>query len=135
MIDNILQFVLWVLLAYFAIKWIIYIWHQNMKRQLQHYQEVIERLNDRIHEVRVETHGDNMNYWFDSHSDEFLAQGRTLEDIVTVLKVRFPDHVFLVPGSGGMGAGTDWKLVDDTRLQNAMITTRAWSQKNTKSRS
>jgi hypothetical protein len=129
MIDNILQFVLWALVGYFISKWVLYIWHLNMRRQLQHYQAVIERLNDIIHEVRVETHGDDMHYWFDSHSDEFLAQGRDIDEIVSVLKTRFPDHVFLVPGQGGMGAGTDWRLVDDQRLQNAMIMAKAWKNK------
>jgi hypothetical protein len=121
MINNILEFMFW-----------LYIWHLNLKRQLQYYEQVIERLNDIIHEVRVETHGDDMHYWFDSHSDEFLAQGRDFDEIVSVLKVRFPDHIFLVPGAGGMGAGTDWTLVDDTRLQDAMIAAKAWRHNTSK---
>jgi hypothetical protein len=132
MITDILQFVILALVGYFIGKWILYLWHAHLRNQLAQYQEVIDRLNDIIHEVRVETHDEGMSYWFDSHSDEFLAQGRDLDEIISVLKVRFPDHVFLVPGQGGMGAGTDWRLVDDKRLQNAMIAAKAWRHTTSK---
>jgi len=129
MLNDILTFVVCALVAYVVCKWVLYIWHQNMRRQLQHYEGVIERLNEIIHEVRIEKHGDDMYYWFDAHSDEFLAQGHTLTEITTVVKSRFPDHIFLVPGLGGMGAGTDWRLVDDTKLQAAMLAAKSWRRK------
>ena len=35
-----------------------------------------------------------MYYWFDQDNNKFLAQGRTTEEIITVIKTRFPDHIF-----------------------------------------
>jgi hypothetical protein len=71
---------------------------------------VLEHLNSIIHEVKVETH-DTVEYWFDNGDDTFLAQGKTLEEIINHLKARFPDHVFILPEKGGIAKQTDWKLV------------------------
>jgi 3-deoxy-D-manno-octulosonic-acid transferase len=47
-----------------------------------------------VHEIKTEMHGD-MFYWFDNASDQFFAQGKTMEDCVAQLKQVYPGHVFL----------------------------------------
>ena len=76
--------------------------------------EVMKKLNDVIHQVLVEKHGD-VEYWYDKDSKEFLGQGKTLEEVINALKARFPDHVFLLKEEytgrrGGIAKQTDWKL-------------------------
>lgn len=50
---------------------------------------------DRIHVVRSEEI-DNTYYWYDADSGEFIAQGRTDEEIRTVLRQCWQDHVFVI---------------------------------------
>lgn len=77
--------------------------------------EVMKKLNDIIHQVLVEKHGD-VEYWYDKDSKEFLGQGTTLEEVANALRARFPDHIFLLKEEytgrhGGIARQTDWKLM------------------------
>jgi hypothetical protein len=47
-----------------------------------------------VHEIKTEQHGQVM-YWFDKTSNQFFAQGKTLNDIIAQLKAVYPGHVFL----------------------------------------
>lgn len=40
---------------------------------------------------------DGVVYVYDADSEVFLAQGKTVDEIRSVLKLRFPDKLFLVP--------------------------------------
>lgn len=71
---------------------------------------ILKKLNNLIHQVKIEKHS-GMEYWYDQDDHTFLGQGRTLEEVVEVLKTRFPDHIFLIKDKGGIAAKTDWKLV------------------------
>jgi hypothetical protein len=72
--------------------------------------ERLKYLNDIIHQVKIETHN-GVDYWYDKDDAEFLGQGKSMEEIVSVLKSRFPDHVFLLGELGGLGKKTDWQLM------------------------
>jgi hypothetical protein len=66
----------------------------NKKKQQE---EMATALNEEIskitHIVNVEQHGEQY-YWYDRDTGDFLAQGKNIDDIVAVLKVRFPAHFF-----------------------------------------
>ena len=79
--------------------------------QLKHHVGELKRIKDLIHDVKVEKHGE-MEYWFDSENDTFLGQGKTVEEVIEHVKKRFPDHIFLLQGTGGVSKQTDWKLLD-----------------------
>jgi hypothetical protein len=85
--------------------------------------EFLKKLNDSIHQVKVEKHG-NMEYWFDQHSDEFLGQGKTLEEIAKVLKSRFPTHLFLLDGRGGIAEQTNWKLMNPEEFNKLTLSSK-----------
>ena len=72
--------------------------------------QVLKRLNDIIHQVKIEERN-GLEYWYDKDNDTFLGQGTTIDEVIAVLKARFPDHVFLLEGKGGIAAQTDWKLM------------------------
>jgi hypothetical protein len=82
---------------------------------------VLKQLNDIIHQVKVEKHND-VEYWFDRDSEEFLGQGKTIEEVIAHLKARFPDHIFLLQGVGGVAKQTDWKLLDVEEFQKVQLT-------------
>jgi hypothetical protein len=78
--------------------------------------KLLKHLNNIIHQVKIETIGD-IEYWYDKDTNNFLGQGKTLEEIISILKARFPDHLFLIEGKGGIAAKTDWKLMDPEEFQ------------------
>lgn len=73
---------------------------------------VLEKLNEIVHIVNVEKHGD-CYYWFDADNDEFLAQGVTTEDTIAHLKARFPKHIFFVQSKDQSYkiSGPNWDFV------------------------
>lgn len=78
--------------------------------KLQERVDVLKRLRDIIHQVKIEKNGD-IEYWYDADSDHFLGQGKTLDEVIAVLKSRFPDHIFLLEEQGGIAEQTGWKLM------------------------
>jgi len=55
--------------------------------------KIRKKLDEIVHRVEVEQQGDTY-YWYDQDNRTFLAQGRTIDELVAVIKNRFPDHIF-----------------------------------------
>jgi hypothetical protein len=53
------------------------------------------KLSKLIHLVQEEQHG-NMLYWFDKIDSQFLAQGRDRNEILEIIKLRYPRHFFCI---------------------------------------
>mgnify|MGYP003347213377 CR=1 FL=1 len=68
-----------------------------------------DKLSKMIHRINQEKHGD-MYYWFDKDNDEFLAQGKTADEIIDHVKSRFPKHIFIFNDDRAL-RGPDWKVV------------------------
>lgn len=96
----------YIIIFFVARYFISAILQQRQERQ----QAVIKYLNEIIHQVNVEHHY-GVEYWFDQHSNKFLGQGSNFDEIIKVLKTRFPDHLFLLENQGGISAKTGWQLV------------------------
>jgi len=64
--------------------------------KLEEKTEMIAKLNNLVHRVRVEQHGDTY-YWFDDDSGDFLGQGKTSEEVIDHVRSRFPAHLFFLP--------------------------------------
>jgi hypothetical protein len=88
---------------------------------LTHRVDVIRRVTELLHDVKIEIH-DDIEYWYDEGNYQFLAQGKNFNEIVEVLKHRFPDHVFLLNEKGGLCALTDWKLLTPEEFYKQEIT-------------
>ena len=75
-------------------------------------ENIIARVNEIVHRVRVEEHYNNY-YWYDADSDDFLAQGSSPAELVDRLKSRFPNHIFLLEEKDSMLklSAPDWKMV------------------------
>jgi hypothetical protein len=68
------------------------------------------RLNEIIHVVKQEKDGD-MYYWYDQDNHQFIAQGRTLEEIIGVLKARWNQHIFVI-SEKEMMVGPDFEIYE-----------------------
>lgn len=58
----------------------------------------INKIADKIHFVNAEKHG-NVEYWFDAHDGQFIAQGKTESEIIDHCRGRFPQHSFFIVGA------------------------------------
>jgi hypothetical protein len=81
---------------------------------------IIKHLKSIIHEVSVEKH-QGIEYWFDG-DDKFLGQGKTFDDTLSVVKSKFPDHIFLFKDQGGLCANTNWQIVPFDELKQLKFT-------------
>ena len=80
-------------------------------------QQLIKRLDEIVHRVEVEKHNDTY-YWYDQDNRKFLAQGQSDQEIIAVLRKRFPDHIFYLEASNHLlCAKHNWEPVD-ARLSN-----------------
>ena len=73
---------------------------QELETQLR------QRLDEIIHRVRVEQHQETI-YWYDFDDGEFLAQGRNQQEVIAVVRARFPDHIFYLE-TNEIVAKPDW---------------------------
>ena len=55
--------------------------------------KIRKRIDEIVHRVEVEQQGD-VYYWYDRDNRTFLAQGQSTEEIIDVIKKRFPQHIF-----------------------------------------
>lgn len=56
--------------------------------------EKIKQIEQYVHIVKVEKHGE-FYFWYDETTNDFLAQGKNEEEIIKVLRERFPRHHFI----------------------------------------
>lgn len=112
---DLIMTVLFVLVAYHLGKFIIaWLDLKTIEKEVQR-DSVIKVLDKMIREVKVENyHG--LSYWFDKENDRFLAQGETNQEIISVLKTRFPDNVFLLPDGQVLGA-PNWQPGEKTEAK------------------
>ena len=82
--------------------------------------DILKQLTEIIHQVKVEER-DGIKYWYDADSEAFLAQGKTIDEVINVIKSRFPDHIFLIQDTGGVSKQTDWKLMAPEEFNKVVI--------------
>ena len=108
--DSIIEFLGWTVFYYFIFRVAQHVAQSVAENKEQRYTAVKQYLDRVIHRVKIED-VNGVAYWFDEDDHAFLGQGRTVEDIIEVLKYRFPEHIFLLPTEEVVTANTDWKLV------------------------
>jgi len=54
---------------------------------------LLKHLDEIVHRVEIEKRGD-IYYWYDQDNHKFLAQGQSDQEIISILKTRFPQHIF-----------------------------------------
>lgn len=110
------------LILYFILLVVTYIFFARYLRNKAIMHEAIKDVVAKhVHEIKSEQHG-QMMYWFDKTSDQFFAQGVTMEDCIAQLKAVYPGHVFLydVSNKQYLLVGPDFEpiLVDDGTTLN-----------------
>ena len=105
--------ILWLVATWYVAKFIIGFINFYKGKTTEIEKELLTKLNDMVHIVRVETHGD-VHYWYDQDDHEFLGQGKTIPELTQAVKSRFPDHIFFMATPDNekfiLSKNTDWKL-------------------------
>ena len=67
--------------------------------------------------VQLQHVGDQV-YWYCAHTKAFIAQGKNLEEIIKVLKIRYPYHIFLLPMDRAICCYSGWQMVYHDKSKN-----------------
>ena len=86
-------FLAWIACTYFLSQILLGVMDAYREVDTELQKQVIKRLDKIVHRVEVEQQGE-VYYWYDQDNRHFLAQGRSTEEIIDVIKKRFPDHIF-----------------------------------------
>lgn len=96
----------WVVVL-FAASWVVSkIWFASKVSEVE--QKAKERLAEIIRPVKIE-HTNDIMYWFDRETNQFLAQGKTQQEISAILKQRFPKLIFVNEEKEEILAGPDFQ--------------------------
>jgi len=101
MFESTGMFLLWLVCTYVVGRFFI-----GMSQALDRHNEdlhtqLINKIDEIVHRVEV-VEDKSMYYWYDQDDKEFLAQGRTTEEIIDNIKSRFPDHIFYLEDSNSL---------------------------------
>lgn len=106
--EMILDIVVYALILFAIVRVVTFLGNKHLEQEVNTIRAEAKKLADITHLVSEEKYGDII-YWFDS-TDRFLAQGKTVEEIIEVLKQRFPKHIFFLSDQTALYA-PDWKPV------------------------
>jgi hypothetical protein len=119
MLDFLQEFVVFLLKAavwYVMFRILTTFVYVKLVDSIQQDSDAIKKIRDHVHAVTVE-HLDGVYFWYDAGNNTFIAQGRTLEEIRTVLCMRWQQHVFLMEDQQIVFMGPDFqpvKIVEKT---------------------
>lgn len=94
---NFAVFILEAVMWFYIIKMLVAFWdlYGVWKEAKIVEVDIHDKLTKLVHNVKPEKHAD-VHYWFDEETDNFLAQGRDMDEIRSHLRERFKQDVFLV---------------------------------------
>lgn len=102
---------------YFFIRNLLLKYEQGINAEVV---ELKSKLRKMIHFVKLEKHGEQL-YWFDAETDQFLGQGKCVDEIVAHVSSRFPTHVFVDETASNFLKAPEWKPVPITELRNVKM--------------
>lgn len=76
-----------------AVRVVAWAAERKLQGMIQNLQDQIEA--SRIY-LKIEKHSDGSLIAYNKHTDEFIAQGKTFEDLAEAFKSRFPDKTGVV---------------------------------------
>ena len=106
--DTIISVIEALCISYVILNFVGILMYLYRIRHLEEINNEIRYINEIAHRVDVEKHQD-IYYWFDRDDGMFLGQGNTIEQIVDVLKSRFPNHIFFLPSNHKIH-GPNWNF-------------------------
>jgi hypothetical protein len=119
---TVIQCVFW----YFVIKIVMHFVIIYIQNKLELERQMIQYCNEITHQVEIESAG-NVQYWFDKDTKQFIAQGTTRAEIISVLKSQWHNHLFLVTDTELL-AGPDFNPVDPNIKESECLIDRRYRE-------
>jgi hypothetical protein len=107
--DSFIEFGLIFCVTWVVVSLLLGMWDRKKADKAELQDRIYRKLDEIIHRVKVEEHYGHL-YWFDQDNDRFLGQGATQDEVIAVVKKRFPEHIFFLSKDKVVAANTDWKL-------------------------
>ena len=107
LVGEFFNFCLNVILCTLFVNFILGLVNHYHQGHQEEFDSLKEKLVSMIHFIKEEQHGDVI-YWFDAHSNVFLAQGKNTQELIDAVKVRFPTHVFIDEKMDRFVKAPDW---------------------------
>lgn len=117
---DITSIIIWFVVGWLLMQVILGVTDAMQIVKLKEQVEVLKHINGLIHQVKIEKIGET-EYWFDEDDGEFLGQGKTIDEVISHVKSRFPDHIFLIKDLGGVAKQTDWKLIPPDEFNKVQL--------------
>jgi hypothetical protein len=112
MFESLTISLFWVVCTWFLANIILGIIDAFREVDVELTDKIRKRLDEIVHRVKIEQDGD-VYYWYDQDNRKFLAQGRNTEEIIDILKERFPQHIFYFEESNHLiSAKHNWEPVE-----------------------
>lgn len=70
-----------------------YLQHKRLLRTMNYAQDILQEFEERVVNARLEFYDDVIRM-YNKDTDEFLAQGKSMDELNSTLKSRFPDKLF-----------------------------------------
>jgi hypothetical protein len=107
--NEVIELLVWAFVGYLIAKVTIGLIESYLIQQAELHTQLVDKLTTIIHVVKVEQYGD-ITYWFDNDTDQFIAQGKTDDEIISVLKSRFSEHIFILPAQEKILTGPEFQF-------------------------
>lgn len=119
---TVIQCVFW----YFVIKIVMHFVIIYIQNKLELERQMIQYCNEITHQVEIHQI-DELQYWHDKDTKQFIAQGRSREEIISVLKSQWHNHLFLVTDTELL-AGPDFNPVDPNIKESECLIDRRYRE-------
>lgn len=114
--DSLITFAVIFFVSYFVLQLLIGFWTARKEARNELTERMYKKLDEIIHRVKVEEHHGHV-YWFDQDNDRFLGQGATQDEVIAVVKKRFPQHIFFLSKNEVVAESTGWKLANQSKIE------------------
>lgn len=114
--DELLTFGIIFCVCWVASSLLLGMWDARKLAREELREKLYRKLDEIIHRVKVEEHHGHV-YWFDEDNDRFLGQGATQEEVIAVVKKRFPQHIFFLGKNEVVAESTGWQPANQSKVE------------------
>lgn len=85
-IEMVMTFLIWYAIGWALFNWIVRPWlMRRLESRIEEIESVLKKVAENVVEAKIEEHHGQF-YLFDKHTDHFLAQGHTAQEIADKMK-------------------------------------------------
>lgn len=106
--DSFIEFGIIFCVTWVVVSLLLGMWDRRQADRAEMRDKIYRKLDEIIHRVKVEEHHGHV-YWFDLDNDRFLGQGATQDEVISVVRKRFPEHIFLLSKDAVIAESTGWQ--------------------------